>query len=368
MEREYQICSRCVMDTSDPDIVFDERGLCNHCRGYFAAVKRHVPNGEAKKEKLGQIVDRIKRDGRGKEYDCLVGVSGGVDSSYAAYMSKELGLRPLAFHLDNGWDSELAVHNIEKILRKLDIDLYTYVLDWEEFKNLQLAYFRASVVDIEVVSDHAITAAAHKIADERDIKYILTGANVTTEWIMPKSWAYRKNDLWNFKAICGKYSTVKLRTYPTLGLFKLIYYRYIKGIKSITLLHYLNYNKIEAKKLLISELGWEDYGGKHYESLFTKFYQAYILPRKFNVDKRRAHLSNLICAGQITQEEALEELKKPLYDKTELEEDKKYVMKKLGVTEEEFEELMNLPIKKHEEHATDEPFYSLFLWLKNIHN
>ena len=369
MKKEHRICTRCVMDTTDSEIKFDEKGTCNHCKRYDEMVRIKILTGEERENKLKEIVDKIKREGKNKEYDCIIGVSGGVDSTYVAYIVKILGLRPLAVHLDNGWDSELAVGNIEKILKKLDIDLYTYVVDWEEFRDLQLAYLKASVVDIEVVTDHAITAAIYDIADKKGIKYFLSGTNFVTEEIMPNSWKYTKIDLRNLEAIHKRYGTVKLKTYPTMGLFKWLYYRSFKGIHSIPLLNYVDYNKKEAKKLLISEFCWKDYGGKHYESLFTKFYQAYILPTKFNIDKRKAHLSTLICSGQITREEALKELEKPLYEKDELERDKKYVLKKLGLSEKEFEDLMKLPIKKHREYGAqeDEWIYSLLRRLKKLY-
>ena len=359
MSRNYQICTRCIMDTTDPEIEFDEKGVCNHCKRYDEIVRTKILTGEERENRLKEIVDKIKREGKNKKYDCIIGVSGVVDSTYVAYTAKRLGLRPLAVHLDNGWDSEVAVSNIEKISKKLGIDLYTYVVDWEEFKDLQLAYLKASVVDIEVVTDHAIIAALYDIADKRKIKYILSGSNIVTEGIMPDSWVHRKTDLRNLKAIHNRYGKIKLKTYPTMGLSKLLYYRFFKGIRYISLLNYMDYNKKEAKKLLISELGWEDYGGKHYESIFTKFYQAYILPTKFNIDKRKAHLSTLICSGQITREDALKELEKPLYEKNELERDKKYVLKKLGLSEKEFENLMKLPVKKHREYGTDWSDYIL---------
>jgi len=342
------------MDTTDPEIKFDEEGTCTHCKSYDEMARIKILTGEERKNKLKEIVDKSKREGKNKKYDCIIGVSGGVDSTYVAYIVKKLGLRPLAVHLDNGWDSELAVGNIEKILKKLDIDLYTYVVDWEEFRDLQRAYLKASVVDIEVVTDHAIAAAIYNIADKKGIKYFFTGTNFVTEEIMPNSWNYTKIDLRNLEAIHKKYGTVKLKTYPRMGLYKWLYYSFFKGILAIPLLNYVDYNKKEAKKLLISDFGWVDYGGKHYESIFTKFYQAYILPTKFNIDKRKPHLSTLICSGQISRADALEELEKPLYRADELEQDKKYVLKKLGLSEKEFEDLMKLPIKRHQEYKTDE--------------
>lgn len=247
--------------------------------------------------------------------------------------------------------------------------MYTYKVDWEEFRDLQLAYLKASVVDIEIATDHAISAIVYSIANKKGIKFILSGSNIVTEGIMPRDWVYRKNDLWNLKAIHKKYGKVKLKTYPTMGLFKWLYYKFFKKIKSISILNYVDYTKEKAKKVLHSEFGWEDYGGKHCESIFTIFYQTYILPTKFNIDKRRAHLSTLICSGQVTREETLKELKKPIYDKDKFKIDKKkYVLNKLSLSEKEFEGLMKLPIRKHQEYGTDEWLYSLLIRLRNLYS
>jgi len=366
-KRAYQMCKRCVMDTTDPDIVFDENGICNNCKDYFEKKKKFVFEGEEGKKKLKEIVNKIREDGKYKKYDCILGVSGGTDSSYVAYLAKKFGLQVLLIHLDNEWDSEIAKRNIDNIVEKTNFDMYVYKVDWEEFKDLQLAYLKASVVDIEVVTDHAITALIYDTANKKRIKYILSGTNFVTERIMPKSWIHRKNDLRNLKAIHKRYSSVRFKTYPTMGLFKLLYYRFFKGIQFIPLLNYVDYNKKEAKKVLHNEFCWKDYGGKHYESIFTKFYQAYILPTKFNIDKRKAHLSTLICSGQTTRDEALKELEKPAYAKDEFEREKKYVLKKLGLSEKEFEHLMKLPIKKHQEYATDEWIYSPLRRLKKLY-
>jgi len=341
------------MDTSDPDIQFDENGICNHCTQYLARMKHMILPPEERESELNRIVTEIKEWGKGKQYDCVAGISGGVDSTYMVYKATELGLRPLVVHLDNGWDSRLAVANIERVLKKLGVDLYTHVIDWEEFKDLQRAYFKASVIDIEVASDHAIGALVRRITASRGMKYILGGTNFATEGIMPKKWVWTKNDLTNLKDIHHKFGTRKLKTYPRLGYLGLIYLRKVKGIRTIPFLNYIEYNREEAKQFLIDKLGWEDYGGKHHESIFTKFYQSYILPTKFNVDKRRAHLSTMICSGQITREAALRELSEPLYDEVELRRDKEYVLKKLSWSDEEFEKIMNEPVRSHEEFKTD---------------
>jgi N-acetyl sugar amidotransferase len=349
----YRQCAITVMDNiADDDIRFDEKGICNYYYEYKEAEATGVFTGKEGEEKLEKIVEEVRSAGVGKQYDCLIGLSGGVDSTYVAWLVKSKGLRPLAVHLDNGWNSELAVKNIENIISKLGIDLYTLVINWQEFKDIQLSYLKASVVDIEVVSDHAIFATMYKLAKEKGIGYIFSGTNIVTEHIMPPSWLYKKMDFTNLKDIHSKFGSVKLKTYPTFDFKKHVYYSSVLKLVPISILNYVPYNKKEIKEFITRELNWRDYGGKHYESSFTKFYQAYILPEKFKIDKRKAHLSTLICAGQISKE-ALEELKQPLYDPKELQADKEYVLKKFGLSKEEFEVIMNLSPRKHEEFKTD---------------
>lgn len=353
-DREYQCCTRTVMDNiADPDITFDENGVCNYYYEYQqAAANDLLPPAQAE-ARLKKLVAEIKKQGEGKRYDCLIGLSGGVDSTYVAYLVTQLGLRPLAVHLDNGWNSELAVKNIENIVTRLGIDLYTLVVNWEEFKDIQLSYLKASVVDIEVVSDHAIFATMYKLAKEKNIGYIISGTNIVTEYIMPPSWLYSKMDFANLADIHRKYGSVKLSTYPTFGFLKYVYYSGVLKLKPISILNYVPYNKQHVKEVITKELDWRDYGGKHYESIFTKFYQAYILPEKFKIDKRKAHLSTLICSGQMTREAALEELKSPLYPPDELAQDKTFVLKKLGLTQAEFATIMNTPRKSHQAFRSD---------------
>lgn len=353
MSKNYEICTRCVMDTTDPEIKFDEKGVCNHCTIHKELIKEYVLTGEEAERKLNAIIAKIKKQGRNKEYDCVLGVSGGADSTYNAYIAKKLGLRPLAVHLDNGWNAELAVCNIERTLKGLGIDLYTYVIDWDEFRDLQLSYLESGVINIEVLTDHAIWAILYKVADERGIKYILLGTNVVTEGILPTSWGYDNKDSVNIRDIHRRYGTIKLRTFPILTVPRFLYYHYIKGIRAVPLLDYVSYIKKEVKPFLKDELGWKEYSGKHGESTFTYFYQSYILPRRLKVDKRRAHLSCLVCAGEITREEALKELEKPLYTDQELREMKEYVIKKMNLTEEEFENYMNLPVRSYSDFKTD---------------
>jgi N-acetyl sugar amidotransferase len=360
----YRQCSVTVMDNiADPDIYFDADGICNYYYEYKKAEERDVLTGEAGQNKLRELADEIKEKGKGKPYDCLIGLSGGVDSTYVALIAKELGLRPLAVHLDNGWNSELAVMNVENVIKKLGFDLFTLVVNWEEFKDIQLAYLRASVVDIEVVSDHAIFATMYKLAKEKNIGYIISGTNVVTEHIMPPSWLYQKMDFTNLKDIHDRYGKRKIKTYPTFDFKKYVYYSAFLKLTPVSILNYLPYNKKEVKERITKELDWRDYGGKHYESIFTKFYQAYILPYKFHIDKRKAHLSTLICSGQITRDEALMELEKPVYDPEELETDKEYVLKKFGLTEREFEDIMQAPVQQHSVFKSDKRLKERYMQL-----
>jgi N-acetyl sugar amidotransferase len=353
-DKQYRQCSITVMDNiADPGIFFDENGVCNYYYEYKEAERNGVFTGKEGKDKLAKLVDEVKAKGKGNAYDCLIGLSGGVDSTYVAYLVKKMGLRPLAVHLDNGWNSELAVKNIENIVNKLGIDLYTLVVNWQEFKDIQLSYLKASVVDIEVVSDHAIFATMYKLAKEKKIGYIISGTNIVTEYIMPSDWLYKKMDFVNLKDIHKTYGQVKLKTYPTFNFGKHIYYSAFLKLVPISILNYIPYNKNEVKEIIKQELEWRDYGGKHYESVFTKFYQAYILPEKFRIDKRKAHLSTLICSGQITRNEALRELELPLYPMEQFEQDKEYVLKKLSLSTSEFNAIMQTPPRKHEDFRTD---------------
>ena len=353
------------MDESDPLISFDEKGVCNHCKEYKEkATKKLLPPNHREIE-FKRIISKIQVEGKGKKYDCILGISGGADSSYMAYISKKNGLRPLIVHFDNGWNSELAVSNIEKVLTKLNFSLNTFVIDWEEFKDLQLAYLKASVIDIEIISDHLISGVLYKLAAENKIKYILSGHNIVTEAILPNSWVHNKQDAINIKDIHKKYGKIKLKNYPFFSSVKSKKYINLKGIKIIDILNYIDYNKRKAKQILKDELGWRDYGGKHYESVFTRFFQGYILPTKFNVDKRKAHLSTLICSGQITREEALQELEKPIYDAEQLKIDKEFVLKKLGLTEEEFEDIMKQkPVPHSHFKVGSGSIYDEYKWLK----
>lgn len=352
--KSYRICTNCVMDTSDRDIIFDENGICNHCHKYEDSLSDRVFDAKSANVKLEQLVKQIKANGQGKDYDCLIGVSGGVDSTYVAYLVKNLGLRPLAIHLDNGWNSELAVKNIENVLTKMKIDLFTYVMNWEEFRSLQLSFLKASTPDGEIPSDHAIFALLFNEANKRGIKHIITGMNYRTESILPKSWAQGHLDWRYISAVNKKFGKKVLKSFPRITIHKLFYYWAVKRTKYISILNYVNYNKLEVMKVLQDELGWKYYGGKHYESVYTRFYQSYILPEKFNIDKRRAHCSNLILSKQMTRDEALAELKKPTCDPKIVAEDIEFTTKKLQISREEFDNIMRLPIKSYQDYPNQE--------------
>lgn len=329
------------MDTTDPEIVFDAKGVCNHCHKYDVELPKRVFQGQIANEKLTEIVNKIKLSGKGKEYDCIIGVSGGVDSTYVAYLTKELGLRALAIHFDNGWNSELAVSNIEKVLDKLDIDLFTYVIDWEEFKDLQLSFLKASTPDGEIPTDHAINALMFREASKRGIKYIINGMNFATESMAVRMWAYGHSDWKYIKAVHKTFGTSSLKKYPHYSFFNLFYWTFIKRIKVVSILNYIDFDKNKVMELIQEKLNWVYYGGKHYESVYTRFFQGYILPTKFNIDKRIGHLSDLIRSGQLSREKALAELSVPAYDTQMKNIDLDFVMKKLDFDTYSFEKLMN---------------------------
>jgi len=367
-EKDYQICTNCIMDTTDPEIYFDENGVCNHCLKFENQLKKNwFPNEEGKK-KLDAIINQIKRDGKNKKYDCVIGLSGGVDSSYLAYILKKLypELRILAVHIDGGWNSELAVHNIENIVKILGIDLYTGVVPWEEMQDLQLAFFKSQLANQDVPQDHAFFATLYDVANKNGIKYFLSGGNIATESILPSSWGYNASDGTLLTSVHQKFGKIKLKKYKIFSFFKRkLYYPYLKKFRIIRPLDFVPYNKDEAKNTIMSKLDWRDYGGKHHESRFTKFFQAYWLPKKFGFDKRKAHLSSLIVSQQISREDALKELEKEIYNELELQEDKEFIAKKLGLNIEEFEKIMAQPNKTFLDYSSDYKKELLFSKIKN---
>lgn len=345
--RQYQICSKCVMDTSDPEISFDGNGVCNHCREFDEVTsKRWFPNGEGG-EKLEAIYEKMKKENANKKYDCILGLSGGVDSSFLALKLYEAGIRPLVVHVDGGWNSELAVQNIENIVKYCGWHLHTIVIDWEEMKDLQLAYLKSGIANQDVPQDHAFFASLYHFATKYGVNYVISGGNIATESIFPRAWESNAMDAKNLVAIHKKFGTKRLKKYKTVSFFKYyFYYPFIKRMKVVRPLNFMPYIKSEALQELKDKVGYKEYARKHGESIFTKFFQNYYQPVKFGYDKRKPHLSSLIVAEQITRENALEELKKPLYDEKELKEDIEYFCKKLSISSEDFDSL--LQVKTHD--------------------
>lgn len=342
------------MDTTDPEITFDSVGNCCHCTEFLGKRAKHAYQGEESDEALDRLVDEVKLAGRGKEYDCVIGVSGGADSCYVAYLAGQRGLRPLAVHMDNGWNSDKAVLNITSVTRKLGIDYESYVLDWEEFKDVQLAFLKASVPEAETPTDVAIPAALHHVAARHGIKYILSGGNLATEGILPKSWHYDAKDLKYFNHIQRKFGARKLRTFPTFGYKREMYYKLVKGIRTLYPLNFVPFVKDEAIKLLEREFDWKHYGAKHQESRYTKFIQSYYLYEKFGIDYRRAGMSIEICAKQLNRAEAVEKLRSKPYDAATIEADTHYISKKLGISRDEFQGILNKPAKWHWDYPTEQ--------------
>jgi N-acetyl sugar amidotransferase len=359
--KDYQICTECVMDTSDPNITFDENGICSHCRSFNFVDFKDFSNESI----LLSHINIIKKAGRRKKYDCIIGVSGGVDSSYVAYLVKKYGLRPLAIHLDNGWNSELAVQNIRRMLEILEIDLLTYVLDWEGFRDLQVSFLKSGTPDAEIPTDHAITAIIFKLAAKHNIKYLISGSNIATESIGVKAWSHGHSDWRYIKSVHKKFSNKRLKSYPHYGFLDLFYYKIIKQQKSFKILNYINYNKEDAIKELEVNFDWKYYGGKHYESIYTRFYQGYYLPTKFGFDKRRSHLTSQILSGYVSREEALKELLLDVYNPKDYQQDRIYVLKKLKLDENEFKSIMESDNKSFNDYPSYETHFFLKYFKKN---
>jgi N-acetyl sugar amidotransferase len=341
------------MDTSDSGIVFDASGRCDYCNNYYASILPNWHTDEGGGRELERIADRIRADGKGREHDCLIGMSGGVDSSYVTLLAKEkMGLRPLIFHVDAGWNSQQAVNNIERLVDGLQLDLHTEVVNWLEMKDLQLAFFRAQVPHLDTPQDHAFFAGLYNFAAERGFKYILTGANYSTECVRePLEWHYHASDLRQLKDIHRRFGTRPLDTFPLAGIFTFkIYYRFVKGIRVVKPLNYVPYFKEPAMQELVDRFGWQKYAHKHYESRFTRFYEGYWLPKKFGFDKRRAHFSSLILTGQLSREEALERIARPAYDEESIEQDFEYVAAKLDLPVAELKSLLEGPRRTYRDY------------------
>ncbi|EOT28350.1 N-acetyl sugar amidotransferase [Eubacterium sp. 14-2] len=353
--KKYQICTQCVMDTSDSKITFDSRGVCDHCRNYEKNIKPYWKPQENRFDELEELAKKIRKAGKGHDYDCILGLSGGADSSYMAYIAKEvMHLRPLVLVVDTGWNLNVAVENIEKIVKGLDLDMYTEVVNWKEMADLQLSYFKASISSCDQPQDHAIFAGLYNYAVKHHIKYVLTGSNNSTEFVRPPVGILYMNDLTMMKDIHRKYGRVPLRTFPMCGMVKYrVAYRYINGMRRVYPLDYVVYDKEKAQQFLHEKYGWTKYENKHYENVFTRFFEGYYLPHKFGYDTRRNVLSNQILAGTITREEALEILEQPPYDPDQMAQDKEYVAKKMGITEKEFDKIIAKPNKHPEDYKNE---------------
>ena len=341
--RPYQRCTNCVMDTSDSAITFDEHGVCDFCNDFYQNIQPPWQDKLKDPDLLRRTAEQIKAASKGRKYDCIIGMSGGVDSSYLCYVAKELmGLNPLVYSVDTGWNLNVAVENIERIVKALDLDMYTEVVDWNEMKDLQLAFFKSQVPYQDTPQDHAIFAGLYNYAVKHGIQYVLTGANSATECIRsPVEWVYM-NDLKMIRDIHHKFGTRPLKTFPLCGMVKYrVYYPIFKGMKRVAPLDMVEYNKEKVKLFLQERFGWQPYENKHYENVFTRFYEGYYLPHKFGYDKRKCYFSNEILAGTMTREEALAELEQPPYDPQQMEEDKAYIAKKLGLTVEEFQTIID---------------------------
>src|SRR3989344_6357621 len=355
MEKNYKICSRCVCDTTISHIKFDDNGVCNFCKSHDAHIDHY--NKEIKSGALFEIIQNIRKEGEGKKYDCIIGVSGGTDSIYTLYLAKnEWKLRPLAVHFDNGWNKNIAVENIKKACTKLEVDLYTYVVNWEEFKNLQLAFLKASVPDVEIPTDIGIHGILYKTAKEEGLKYILGGQCFKAEGTVPIEWSFIDGTY--LKDVYGKFGSKQLKTFPNITVGRIVFYTLLRRIKQIPVLNYIDYNKVDARRVLEDELGWQYYGGHHYENMYSHFAFGYYSLVKFGIDKRKISLSGPIRMGLIGRKEAMEEIKTPpIVNQEEVD----YCIKKLGLTREEFEKIICTPNQSFHDYYTS---YSALKFLR----
>lgn len=342
------ICKKCILDETVKDIWFDENGICKYCNINDEMEKKH-PLGVAGEKRLSEIINKIKDDGKNNTYDCIAGVSGGRDSTYTLYKAVQLGLRPLAVHFDNGWNSVISVSNIKNACEKLNVDLHTIVADWEEFKDLQIAFLKSGTPDADIPADYAIYSVLYDAAEKEGVKYILNGHSFRTEGTSPISWTYMDGRY--LKSVHKQFGKMKkIKSFPVMSMSKLIYYVFAKRIKEVRLMEYINYVKKDVDSLLEKELDWKYYGGHHHENNFTKFFQSFYLPKRFGIDKRKTELSAMIRSSQISREKALNEIQEHPYhyEKDVVE----YVINKLGLTQKEFDSIMNAPIKSHDDYPT----------------
>lgn len=357
----YKVCSNCVMDSTDSRIAFDENGVCDHCNTFFTKIKPNWHTGDRGRVELSKLVEKVKASGKGRDFDCIIGMSGGIDSSYLTHTATQLGLRPLVFHVDAGWNSEVAVNNIEKLVDNLGLDLYTEVIDWAEMRDLQLAFFKSGVPHIDTPQDHAFFATMYKFAEQHNVKYILTGANLSTECIRnPIEWMYYQSDSIQLRDIHAKFGVRPLVNYPVTSiLHHKIWLPYFKGIKVVRPLNMVEYNKVAAVQLLSDKFGWQPYPQKHFESRFTRFYEGYWLPSKFGFDTRKVQYSSLIVTEQMTREDALVELQTPALDDATVRQEFEYVATKLEISIDELKSYLTAPNKTYRDYKSQEGLYLL---------
>lgn len=368
MNEKYQVCTNCVMDTTDPEIKFDENGRCDFCDNYYNSILPSWHPDEIGERELKIIAEKIKKDGNGKKYDCIIGLSGGVDSSYLTYIAKEkLGLRPLMLSVDTGWNLNVANENVDKLVKALNLDLETIVVDWEEMKDLQIAFFKSQVPYQDTPQDHAIFAGLYNYAAKNGFKYILTGGNYSTEGVKPPyEWTYL-NDIRMIKDIHRKFGKHPLNTFPLCGMFKYrIFYRYFKSVRVVRPLNMVPYYKEKAIAELEKKFGWQQYANKHYENIFTRFYEGYWLPKKFGYDKRKTYFSSLILTNQMTREEALKILDEKPYDEKIAMQDLEYITQKLEISKEEILKLMEGPNKTFRDYKNSEKLLKFAIKLAMI--
>jgi N-acetyl sugar amidotransferase len=360
------MCSRCICNTTIPGIRFDDNGVCNYCHEYDERDKDY-PLNDSGQQKLKHIIETIKKSGKGKEYDCVIGVSGGTDSTYCLYLARQWGLRPLAVHFDNCWNTEISVSNIKKATDRLDIDLFTWVADWEEFRALQIAFLKASVPEADIPTDMGYLSVLYKVTRKNGIKYYITGSNFRTEGNEPPAWGYA--DAKYINSVYRKFNNNKnLKKIPNHSLLELIKNHYLDGMRLVKPLWYINYNKQEAMSLLEKEIGWKYYGGHHYENIYTRFIHGYYLPTKFGIDKRIIEYSALIRSHQMTREDALRKIQNPPYPLEQANEDLIYILKKLNLTNDEFQQIMNSPNKMFIDYDTYYPLIIKMRFLINFTN
>jgi len=366
--REYRRCNCCVMDTTDSKITFDENGVCDFCNDYKKNILKDWKPNYYDKEKLMAIAEKIKKEGKGKKYDCIIGMSGGVDSSYLCYLAKEImGLNPLIYISNTGWNLPVADENIKKIVSKLNLDTYEEKINWDEMRDLQVAFLKSQVPYQDLPQDHAIFAGLYNYAVKHKIKYVLTGANIATESIRPPlEWVYM-NDIKMIKDIHKKYGKVELKTFPLCGMLKYkIYYKYFKGMKRVAPLDYVVYNKKDIEKELNELFGWVSYKNKHYEDIFTRWYEGYYLPTKFGYDKRKCYLSNLIHIGELSREEAIKQLNESPYSEEEIKSDTEYIAKKLNLSVDELNDIVKGENKSYKDYKNSYKFIKFGIFVSRL--